>query len=120
MSDKYRYQQVNEAGEVTNSEASLELVANPGTVTYLRIEKLVISVFKAAAGGGGIVRVQDTLGNNIFTVSADGVGVFPMDWGDEGIEVGPNAGIQVITAGANQTQASASVALAGHKTFRTA
>jgi len=120
MSDRHRYQQINDTGEVTNSSATLDLASNPGTVTYLNIENLMISIFKAASGGGGYVRVQDTDGAHIFTVPADGVGVYPIVFGEEGLQVGPNVGIQVITAGAQTEQASASVALTGHKTFRTA
>lgn len=120
MSNRHDYQQVNEVGEVTNASANLDLVSNPGSATYLNIEKVVVSVFKAASGAGGYVRIQDTLGNNIFTVPADGVGVYPLDFGDEGLQIGPDAGIQAVTAGAGTEQASASVALTGHKTFRQA
>ena len=120
MSDRHQYQQVNAVGDVTNSSAQIDLASNPGSATYLNVERLVISVYKAASGGGGYVRVQDTVGNPVFTVPADGVGVYPMDWGDEGFQVGPDIGLQAIVAGAATEQASASVAFAGHKTFRTA
>ena len=119
MSDKYQYQQINLAGDVTNDVASLDLMTSPGSVTYVNIERAVISVYKAAAGG--IVRLQDTNGNNIFTVSASAVGVFSMNWGDEGLQKGPNVGIQAITAESTGTeQAYASVAISGHKTFKAA
>lgn|SRR3990167_3061030 len=118
MSDRHAYQQVNAVGDVTNSSAQIDLVTTPGDVTYINVERLVVSVYKAASGGGGYIQIKDTGGNPVFTVPADGVGVYPMDWGDEGFQIGPDLGLQAITAGAATEQASASVAFAGHKTLR--
>lgn len=118
MGNKYEYQNVNEVGEVTNDSANLTLIENPGSAVYINVEQVVISVYKAASGSGGYVRVQDTDGGVIWTVPADGVGVYPLDLGTEGVQIGPNRGVQVITAGAGTEQASASVAFTGHRTFR--
>lgn len=118
MSDRTLYKQINEVGEVTNDSASLDLVDNPGEDTYINIERVMISVFKAASGGGGIVRLQDTDGEHIHTISGDGVGSVPLDFGEEGLQIGPNKGIQVITGNANGEQASASCSLSGHLTTR--
>lgn len=118
MSSKYEYSQFNGSGEVSDEAGSVDIVSNPGSVTYLNIERGSISISRAADGGGGYVRIQDTLGNVIYTVSADGVKDFPFDWGDEGKQIGPDVGIQVITAGAQNSQATASVVVNGHRTFR--
>lgn len=118
MSSRYQYPQVNETGEVTNSSASLDLVPNPGTALYVNIERVVLSVYKAAAGGGGIVRLQDTDGVVLYTVNADGAKDVTLDFGDEGLQLGPNKGVQLITSGAASEQASASCVLSGHLTFR--
>jgi hypothetical protein len=120
MSSRYQYPQFNEVGEVTNSSASLELVASPGSALYLNVERVAISVYRAAVGGGGIARLQDTSGNTIYTVNADGVKDVSLDLGDEGFQIGPNVGIQLVVGGAQGEQASVSCAISGHLTFRIA
>jgi hypothetical protein len=118
MSDRVQYPQVNFAEEVTNDSASADLVSNPGETMYVYLERAVISVFQAASGGGGYVRLQDTDGNNIHTINADGVKDVTLDFGTEGIRLGPNVGLQLITAGAQSKQASASISGSGHLSFR--
>jgi len=118
MSNRHEYPQVNATGEVSNAAGSLDLVSNPGSVTYLYLDRLNISIFQAAAGGGGIVRIQDTDGGHVWTVNADGVKDVSLSWGDEGLKLGPNVGLQAIVANAQGEQASASVSVAGHLAFR--
>lgn len=118
MSNPIKYPQFNAKGEVTNEAASLDLVASPGTAMYLNIERITISVYRAAVGGGGIVRLLDTNGNILYTTNADGVKDIPITWGDEGLQIGPGVGIQLITANAQGEQASASCVILGHKTPR--
>ena len=118
MSSRYEYPQVNATGEVSNDAGSLDLVSNPGSVLYLYLDRLNISVFRAASGGGGYVRVQDTDGSHVWTVNADGVKDVSLNWGDEGLKLGPGVGLQVVTAGAQSDQASASVSVAAHLAFR--
>lgn len=118
MSSRYEYGQVSVAEDVSNSEASVDLVSDPGDTVYLYLEKLNISVYRAATGGGGIIRVQDTDGGVIWTASADGVKDILLDWGTEGLKLGPGLGLQVIVANAQGEQASASVGVKGHLAFR--
>src|SRR3990167_2267762 len=118
MSNRHEYSQFDGSGELSDEAGSVDIVANPGSVTYLNIERGSISISKAASGGGGYIRIQDTLGTKIYEVNADGVKDFSFDWGDEGKQVGPGVGIQVVTAGAQTSQASAAVAFTGHRTFR--
>lgn len=118
MSSRYEYPQFNATGTVNNEEGALEIVANPGSSIYLYVEKISISVFVAAVGGGGIVRVQDTSGTNIWTVNADGVKDVTLSFGEEGIRVGQGVGLVAVTADAGGTQASASVGVTGHLAFR--
>lgn len=118
MSNRYEYPQVNVAGQVTNTDASLDLVTNPGTDMFVCIERLSLSVFVAASGGGGIAEVRDTDGNIIKTINVDGVKDISFDWGDEGLKIGPNVGIQVSVSGGQTKQASVSIGLAGHLSFR--
>lgn len=117
MSSKYQYSQINESGIVTNEAASLELVANPGSARYIKMEKFAISVYEAAQGGGGTLEIKDTLGNTIYKMNVDGIKDFSIDFGDEGREVGPGVGLQAQVANAATKQASVSVAVIGHTTF---
>lgn len=114
MSDRYRYSQWSAYGEATNDTGAVELISNPGSATYLYIEKGIVSVYKPAAGAGGVVQLKDTLGNVIWQTNADGVKDVELNFGDTGLQVGPDKGLQLITAGAGTAQASASVALTGH------
>lgn len=118
MSSRYEYGQFSGAGDVNNERGAVELVANPGAGQYLYVEKIHISVYRAAAGGGGLVQVLDTSGTPIWAVSADGVKDLTMDFGDEGLRIGPALGLQAVSGGANGDQASANVGVIAHSAFR--
>lgn len=118
MANRYENMVVSAASEVDNSSGSATLVEAPGPTLYLWIERLNISVSKAATGGGGEVIVQTTAGTVIYRVNADGVKDVPLNWGDEGLRVGPGVGLQAVTANAQGNQATASVAVSGHLAFR--
>src|SRR3990167_4429332 len=89
MSQRLEYTQLNEAVTVTNDDASKDLVATPGSGIYVYIEKLNISVYEAAIGGGGVIGIIDTLGASIYKTNADGVKDISLDFGEEGLMVGP-------------------------------
>ena len=114
--ERISYPQFSAEGEVRNESASLDLVPVQGTDTYLKIEYLAISIIRAATGGYGLVRLQDTLGRPIYTTNADGVKDLVLEFGEEGLQVGPGVGIQLVTQNAKGEQASASCAIKGHKT----
>lgn len=119
MSSRYEYAQINATGIVSGDDnAAVDLAANPGAGQYIYIEKLVVSVYEAAEGGGGIVEVLDTGGGIVWRVNADGVHSEALNFGEEGLRVGPDVGIQATVSGAQTRQASASVALTGHIGFR--
>lgn len=118
MSDRIEYDQKNGFGIASNGSATVNLIANPGSVIYLSLEKVVISVFEAAVGGGGIFELKDTNGDVIHTISTDSVKDVPLDYGDEGLKIGPGVGLDGTVSGAATTQASVSVAVTGHLTFR--
>ena len=119
MSNRYEYAQVNGSGIISNDDAaSVELVANPGTGQYIYIEKLTVSIYEAAEGGGGIVEILDTGGGIVWRVNADGVHSESLSFGEEGLRVGPDVGIHGTVSGAQTKQASASVSVVGHIGFR--
>src|SRR3990167_2669790 len=106
MSSRYEYPQVSVSGQATNEDASVDLVSNPGSTMFVYIEKLDLSVFKASSGGGGIAEIKDTDGNVIYTINTDGVKDISLDFGEEGLKIGPNLGIQLAVSGAQSGQAS--------------
>lgn len=118
MSNKHQYTQKNNSGIVDNDTASFELISNPGSVTYVMIERLVCSVVEAAQGGGGICEIKDTIGDVIYSFNVDGIKDISFDFGDEGRRVGPNSSVSAVVSGAGSKQAKVSVAIAAHITFK--
>lgn len=118
MSERYEYPQVSASGVVNNETASLDLVTNPGSAMFVYIEQLTMSVFIAASGSGGIAEIKDTNGGVIYTINTDGVKDINLEFGEEGLKVGPGVGIQLVVSGAQTKQASVSAALTGHLAFR--
>lgn len=118
MSNRYEYSQVNASAQVTNESASADIITNPGSAVYICIERVVFSVYEAAVGGGGICELKDTNGNVIYTINVDGVKDVTLDFGDDGLKKGPGVGLQAALSGASVKQASVSVAVSGHLTFR--
>lgn len=117
MSKQHEFTQIHAYGEVTNDDASLELVtaAQVAGDHYLYIEKLHLSVYEPAIGSGGIVRVRDTLGNPVCTINVDGVKDFSLDFGEYGLRLAnANVGLQVVVSGGQTKQASVSVILKAH------
>jgi len=115
-------------GEVTNDDASLELVtASEVTVNidrfrsdtrYLHLEKITFSVYSGAEGGGGLFRIQSTEGTVIFTIDANNP--YPpitLDWGPNGTCLPANEGLQIIVYNAAITNASVSVSFVGHISY---
>jgi len=118
MANRYENIQTSGVAEVSNSSGSSILIAAPGSTLYLYIESITISVSRAATGGGGEVLVQDTNGNFIWRLNADGVKDFALPLGEEGLRVGPGVGVAVSVGNAQGEQATASVAVVGHLAFR--
>ena len=119
MSTKYKYPQWRCSSFADNDNASLELQSSPGEDQYVHIEKMNISIYQAAKGGGGKLRLQDTDGTIIYPlINVDGVKDISLDFGEEpGLQIGPDAGIQAILYGAKDGQASVSITANGHTSF---
>lgn len=109
---------VSGVGEVSNSDASKELLPAPGPTLYLYIESLGISISRAATGGGGEVIVLDTAGAVVWRTNADGAKDFSVPCGEEGLRIGPGVGLMATVANASGEQATASVSMTGHLAFR--
>lgn len=118
MSRRHENMVVTGIAELSNESASVQLVAQPGSTLYLFLERLDISVSKAATGGGGEIIVKNSTGDTVWRVNADGVKDVSLNWGEEGVRTGPGEGLVAVTANAQGNQAQASVAFVGHLAFR--
>ena len=101
-------------GTVDNDGGSLQLVANPGTDSYIVVDEGSVSITKPAYGSDGEVQIKDTLGNVIRKFNADETKDFPIGK----FMVGPNVGLEAIIANAGNQQAKASISLSAHITLR--
>ena len=118
MADRYQYPQKNFIGVVSNEDASLCPISAVGEGVYLYIEKLNISISKAAVGGDGILQIKDTNGLVKWEMNVDGVKDFNLNFGDEGVLIGEDVGLLATVSGAGTTQASVSVGGKGHVSMR--
>ena len=90
------------------------VIAAQGADTIIRVQKAVISVFVAGADSGGQVALEDGVGGTRFFVAdADAVGVFSVDFGDEGFPLTANTLLNVTVDGDGTTEASARVTAVG-------
>jgi len=108
----------NASGIVEEENASLQLIdpTNKNAAgLYLYIEKINISVYKAAVGGNGLLTIQTDDADWVWSVDTDTVKDFPIDWGEAGVKVSTmaNPGLQAFVSGAD-TQASVSVGITAH------
>lgn len=107
----------NASGIVEEDAASLQLIESTSESAdlYLYIEKINISVYKAAFGGSGILTIQTDNADWMWTTNVDGVKDFCVDWGEAGVKVSDeaNQGLQAFVAEAG-TQASVSVGITAH------
>lgn len=118
MSTKYKYPQWTCAGNVDNDNAEFTIQDRPGEDQYVHIEKLDVSIYKAAQGSAGKLRLQDNLGETIHTINVDGVKDISFDFGeDPGLKIGPDKAVQAILYGAGGDQAAVSIIANGHTSF---
>ncbi len=80
-----------------------------------RIKSMVLSVYKAAEGEGGILEILDKDGNSAWTISVDTAFCLPIDFGAKGLLVGQNTSVHVVVSGA-ETQASVWLHVVAHYT----
>jgi len=121
-----RYEAANKNGwaQVTNDNASAELIPRPAgeywspSAAYLYLEQASFSVYEAATGGGGVVKLLDTDGVEVWSAAADTVKDVVLDFGCEGIRLNRGVGLQAIVSDGQTRQASVSVGVKAHRAFR--
>jgi len=107
------YTQLNGYAFVDDDNASARVIETKDLNLYFYVEKIVVSVYKAAEGSGGILEFADAVGTVFYRTNVDGVRDLPLDFGMEGIKVGKTSGIHVLLSGADK-QASVAVLMTGH------
>ena len=80
-----------------------------------RVKTMVVSVYKAAEGEGGILEILDGDGNSAWTISVDSAFCLPIDFGAKGLLVGKNTSVHAVLSGA-ETQASVWLHVVSHHT----
>jgi len=108
----------NASGIVEEEDASLQLIDatnKHAAGLYLYIEKINISVYKAAVGGNGLLTIQTDDAEWAWHTNVDGIKDFAVDWSEAGVKLGTltNPGLQAFVSGAG-TQASVSVGITAH------
>lgn len=104
------FQVVTGTDKPVNGAADKTIIAAQGAGKVLRLSKAVISVTVVAAGGGGEVALEDGVnGTRIFEADADAVGVFTIDFGEDGYPLTANTLLNATVDGGGVTQASARV-----------
>jgi len=102
------YKKQQGTAEAANGAVDASVIAAPGAEKKLRIKKAIVQVTVAAVGGGGEVALEDGAGGTrFFEADADAVGVYLVDFGDEGYDLSANTVLNVTVDGAATTQATA-------------
>ena len=104
------YKVVTGTDKPVNGAADKTIIAAQGAGTVIRVMKAVIAVTVAAVGGGGEVALEDAAGGTrFFEADADVVGVYSIDFGDDGYPLTANTLLNATMDGAVTTQASARI-----------
>ncbi len=98
---------------LTHDDAEQDLFKLCADDMYYRIKSMVISVYKAAQGEGGILEILDGDGNSAWTVPVDSVYCLPIDFGAKGLYVGKNTSVHAVVSGA-ENQASIWLQVTGY------
>lgn len=104
------YQVVTGTNKPVDGAVDKTIIAAQGTGKKLYVMKALVAVTVAAVGGTGEVALEDGAnGTRIFEADADVVGVFMIDFGDDGYPLTANTLLNATVDGAATTQASARV-----------
>lgn len=94
--------------KATNAGADQTVIAAQGAGKVIRVKQLVICVTTAATGGGGLVALEDGVGGTRFIeIDGNALGVYSINFGDEGYPLSSNTALNLTVDNAVTTQASA-------------
>lgn len=104
------YQIVTGTAAPANGSANATIIAAQGAGKKLYLLRGIICITVAGTGGGGLCAIQDGAGGTRYVdVPAATVGMFPFDFGDEGVPMTANTLLNATVDGAITNQASARV-----------
>lgn len=99
---------------LTDDNISAQIVPACADDMYLFIDKIDTSVYKAGSSlEESILEILDSDGNWVWTMNVGTVKERRFEFGNEGLNVGKNTGLQALLSGA-LTQASVSIAIVYH------
>lgn len=102
------YQKQQGTAEAANGDVDKTVIAAPGANKKLRIKKAIVQVTVIATGGGGEVALEDGAnGTRFFEADADALGVYVVDFGEEGYDLSANTVLNLTVDGGVTTQATA-------------
>lgn len=102
------YKKVQGTNEAANGAVDKTVLDAQGAATVLRLKKAIIQVTVAATGGGGEVALEDGVGGSrFFEADADALGVYNVDFGEEGFDLTANTLLNITVDGGATTQATA-------------
>lgn len=99
-------QQTQGNGSATNAGATTSIIAAQGAGKVLRLLECSVSVYLAATGGGGLIRICDGT-TTIMQWDANAVMSATADFSPAGYPLTANTALQLIVSGAVTNQASA-------------
>lgn len=102
------YPKVQGTQEAAQGSADKTVIAAGATGSKIRLKRAVIMVTVAAASAGGEVALEEGAGGTrFFEADADAVGVYPIDFGEEGYDLPVNTLLNLTVDGSAGNQATA-------------
>jgi len=98
---------------LTDDNISSAIVTAATDDMYLYIDRIEVSVYKAASSVDGVLELLDSDGDWIWTTNVGSVKERSFEFGNQGLRVGRATGLQAVLSGAS-TQASVSLAIVWH------
>jgi len=107
-------EELTATARLTDDDISAQIVPACADGMYMFIDKIDVSVYKAGSSlDDSILEILDSDGKWVWTLNVGTVKERQFDFGNEGLNVGKNTGIQALLSGAS-TQASVSLSVVYH------
>lgn len=101
--------------EAANGDVDKTILAAPAAGKLIRLTKAIVMVTVVATGGGGEVALEDGAGGTrFFEADADALGVYNIDFGDEGYPLTAATVLNLTVDGGVTTQATARCTAIGY------
>ena len=106
-------EEITSIAKLTDEDISADIVPVCTDDMYVYIDRIELSVYKAASSLDGILEILDSDGVWIWTINVGSVKERSFEFGNEGLRTGKNIGLQALLSGAS-TQASVSIGIVYH------